>query len=126
MVLLEVIFDMLVCVVSFLGNQLVWLFFMECVQMIKEVQKVMDDKRFDEVIQFCGGSFENNWNIYKFFVYQKFFKEKFNFFLVILNVGVLVVGMNVVVCLVVWIGIFQGYMVYVVYDGFEGLVKGQV
>lgn len=94
--------------------------------MIKEVQKVMDDKRFDEVIQFCGGSFENNWNIYKFFVYQKFFKEKFNFFLVILNVGVLVVGMNVVVCLVVWIGIFYGYIVYVVYDGFEGLVKGQV
>lgn len=44
--------------------------------------------------------------------------------MVVINVGVFVVGMNVVVCLVVCVGIVDGYRMFVIYDGFDGFVKG--
>ncbi|GAA6073866.1 phosphofructokinase, liver b, partial [Tachysurus ichikawai] len=37
----------------------------------KEVQKAMNEKRFDEAIQLRGKSFENNWNTYKLLAHQK-------------------------------------------------------
>uniref|UniRef100_A0A8D1XBM7 6-phosphofructokinase type B n=1 Tax=Sus scrofa TaxID=9823 RepID=A0A8D1XBM7_PIG len=126
MALLEATPDTPACVVSLSGNQSVRLPLMECVQMTKEVQKAMDEKRFDEAIQLRGRSFENNWNIYKLLAHQKISKEKTNFSLAILNVGAPAAGMNAAVRSAVRSGISQGHTVYVVHDGFEGLAKGQV
>lgn len=44
----------------------------------------------------------------------------------ILNVGAPAAGMNAAVRSAVRIGISQGHKVFIVYDGFEGLSKGQV
>ncbi|XP_057552848.1 ATP-dependent 6-phosphofructokinase, liver type isoform X2 [Hippopotamus amphibius kiboko] len=126
MALLEATPDTPACVVSLSGNQSVRLPLMECVQMTKEVQKAMDEKRFDEAIQLRGRSFENNWNIYKLLAHQKISKEKTSFSLAILNVGAPAAGMNAAVRSAVRTGISQGHTVYVVHDGFEGLAKGQV
>nr|XP_021534922.1 ATP-dependent 6-phosphofructokinase, liver type isoform X2 [Neomonachus schauinslandi] len=126
MALLEATPDTQACVVSLSGNQSVRLPLMECVQVTKEVQKAMDEKRFEEAIQLRGRSFENNWNIYKLLAHQKLSKEKTNFSLAILNVGAPAAGMNAAVRSAVRSGISQGHTVYVVHDGFEGLAKGQV
>lgn len=126
MALLEATPDTPACVVSLSGNQSVRLPLMECVQVTKEVQKAMDERRFDEAIQLRGRSFENNWNIYKLLAHQKLSKEKTNFSLAILNVGAPAAGMNAAVRSAVRTAISQGHTVYVVHDGFEGLAKGQV
>ncbi|XP_029796464.1 ATP-dependent 6-phosphofructokinase, liver type [Suricata suricatta] len=126
MALLEATPDTQACVVSLSGNQSVRLPLMECVQVTKEVQKAMDEKRFEEAIQLRGRSFENNWNIYKLLAHQKVSKEKTNFSLAILNVGAPAAGMNAAVRSAVRSGISQGHTVYVVHDGFEGLAQGQV
>ncbi|XP_047574615.1 ATP-dependent 6-phosphofructokinase, liver type [Lutra lutra] len=126
MALLEATPDTQACVVSLSGNQSVRLPLMECVQVTKEVQKAMDEKRFDEAIQLRGRSFENNWNIYKLLAHQKLSKEKTNFSLAILNVGAPAAGMNAAVRSAVRTGISQGHTVYVVHNGFEGLAKGQI
>ncbi|KAG6932142.1 phosphofructokinase, liver type, partial [Chelydra serpentina] len=127
MALLEATPDTPACVVSLSGNQSVRLPLMECVQVTKDVQKAMDEKRFEEAIQLRGRSFENNWNIYKLLAHQKTAREKqTNFSLAILNVGAPAAGMNAAVRSAVRIGISQGHTVYVVNDGFEGLSKGQI
>ncbi|GAB1295277.1 ATP-dependent 6-phosphofructokinase, liver type [Apodemus speciosus] len=125
MALLEATPDTPACVVSLSGNQSVRLPLMECVQVTKDVQKAMDEKRFDEAIQLRGRSFENNWKIYKLLAHQKVSKEKSNFSLAILNVGAPAAGMNAAVRSAVRTGISEGHTVYVVHDGFEGLAKGQ-
>ncbi|XP_048455289.1 ATP-dependent 6-phosphofructokinase, liver type-like [Rhincodon typus] len=66
------------CVVSLSGNQALRLPLMECVQLTKDVQKAMDEKRFDEAIVLRGRSFENNWNIYKLLAHQKPAQTKVN------------------------------------------------
>uniref|UniRef100_A0A8C3JZX4 Phosphofructokinase domain-containing protein n=1 Tax=Calidris pygmaea TaxID=425635 RepID=A0A8C3JZX4_9CHAR len=126
MALLEATPDTPACVVSLSGNQSVRLPLMECVQVTKDVQKAMDEKRFEEAIQLRGRSFENNWNIYKLLAHQKPAQEKSPFSMAILNVGAPAAGMNAAVRSAVRIAICQGHTVYVVSDGFEGLSKGQV
>ncbi|XP_062988390.1 ATP-dependent 6-phosphofructokinase, liver type isoform X1 [Elgaria multicarinata webbii] len=126
MALLEATPDTPACVVSLSGNQSVRLPLMECVQVTKDVQKAMDEKRFEEAIQLRGRSFENNWNIYKLLAHQKPAQEKSNFSIAILNVGAPAAGMNAAVRSAVRIGICQGHTMYVVNDGFEGLSKGQI
>ncbi|XP_040213030.1 ATP-dependent 6-phosphofructokinase, liver type [Rana temporaria] len=114
------------CVVSLSGNQSVRLPLMECVQVTKDVQKAMEEQKFEEAIQLRGRSFENNWNIYKLLAHQKPPEEKSNFSMAILNVGAPAAGMNAAVRSAVRIGISQGHKVFIVYDGFEGLSKGQI
>ncbi|KAM9004427.1 ATP-dependent 6-phosphofructokinase, liver type [Sarcophilus harrisii] len=126
MALLEATPDTPGCVVTLSGNQSVRLPLMECVQVTKEVQKAMNEQRFEEAIQLRGRSFENNWNIYKLLAHQKLSQEKSNFSVAILNVGAPAAGMNAAVRSAVRIGISQGHKVYVIHDGFEGLAKGQV
>ncbi|XP_050758269.1 ATP-dependent 6-phosphofructokinase, liver type isoform X4 [Gymnogyps californianus] len=128
MALLEATPDTPACVVSLSGNQSVRLPLMECVQVTKDVQKAMDEKRFEEAIQLRGRSFENNWNIYKLLAHQKppSPSPQSPFSLAILNVGAPAAGMNAAVRSAVRIGICQGHTVYVVSDGFEGLSKGQI
>ncbi|KAM7379772.1 hypothetical protein PAMP_005299 [Pampus punctatissimus] len=59
------------CVVSLVGNQAVRLPLMECVQMTQEVQKAMDEKKFEEAVRLRGRSFENNLSTYRLLSYRK-------------------------------------------------------
>ncbi|XP_066544782.1 ATP-dependent 6-phosphofructokinase, liver type [Amia ocellicauda] len=114
------------CVISLCGNQAVRLPLMECVQMTKEVQKAMNEKRFEEAIMLRGKSFENNFNTYKLLAHQKPALSKSNFSMAILNVGAPAAGMNASVRSAVRVGLAQGHKVYSVNDGFEGLANGAV
>ncbi|XP_075896310.1 ATP-dependent 6-phosphofructokinase, liver type [Nelusetta ayraudi] len=114
------------CVIGLSGNYAVRLPLMECVEMTKLVQKAMNEKRFDEAVKLRGGSFENNWNIYKILALQKPVKTETNFSLAILNVGAPAAGMNSAVRSAVRLGLIRGHKVYRVHDGFQGLARGQV
>uniref|UniRef100_A0A8B9RFJ8 ATP-dependent 6-phosphofructokinase n=1 Tax=Astyanax mexicanus TaxID=7994 RepID=A0A8B9RFJ8_ASTMX len=123
------------CVIGLSGNQAMRLPLMECVNMTKEVQKAMNEKRFDEAIQLRGKSFENNWNTYKLLAHQKPAQSKFPLLslslksehsMAILNVGAPAAGMNAAVRSAVRVGLAQGLRVYTVNDGFEGLAKDMV
>uniref|UniRef100_A0A8C1D9J6 ATP-dependent 6-phosphofructokinase n=1 Tax=Cyprinus carpio carpio TaxID=630221 RepID=A0A8C1D9J6_CYPCA len=92
------------CVVSLCGNQAVRLPLMECVQMTQEVQKAMDEKRFEEAVKLRGSSFN----------------------VAVLNVGAPAAGMNAAVRSAVRVGITEGHTLFAVNDGFEGFSKGQI
>ncbi|RXN23017.1 ATP-dependent 6- liver type-like protein [Labeo rohita] len=114
------------CVIGLSGNQAMRLPLMECVNMTKEVQKAMNEKRFEEAIQLRGKSFENNWNTYKLLAHQKPAQSKSNHSMAILNIGAPAAGMNAAVRSAVRVGLAQGHRVYTVHDGFEGLAKDAV
>ncbi|XP_072117354.1 ATP-dependent 6-phosphofructokinase, liver type-like isoform X3 [Mobula birostris] len=114
------------CVVSLCGNQALRLPLMECVMLTKDVQKAMDEKRFDEAITLRGRSFENNWNIYKLLAHQKPSVTKSNFNLAIMNIGAPAAGMNAAVRSAVRVGLSAGHTVYTVSDGLEGFSTGQI
>uniref|UniRef100_A0A8C9WSF0 6-phosphofructokinase n=1 Tax=Scleropages formosus TaxID=113540 RepID=A0A8C9WSF0_SCLFO len=111
------------CVIGLSGNQAMHLPLMECVQMTKEVQKAMNELRFEEAIQLRGKSFENNWNTYKLLAE---IVPPSNFSMAILNVGAPAAGMNAVVRSAVRMGLAKGHKVYTVHDGFGGLAKGLI
>ncbi|XP_038838806.1 ATP-dependent 6-phosphofructokinase, liver type-like isoform X3 [Salvelinus namaycush] len=92
----------------------------------KEVQKAMNEKRFDEAIQLRGRSFENNWNMYKLLAFQKPAVTKSDHTLAVLNVGAPAAGMNAAVRSAVRVALAYGHKVYSVNDGFEGLANGAV
>uniref|UniRef100_A0A8C9RVB2 6-phosphofructokinase n=1 Tax=Scleropages formosus TaxID=113540 RepID=A0A8C9RVB2_SCLFO len=124
--LLEATPDTPACVIGLSGNQATRLPLMECVQMTKEVQRAMNEKRFEEAIQLRGKSFENNWNTYKLLAYQKPAQSKSDFSMAVLNVGAPAAGMNAAVRSAVRVALAQGHKVYAVSDGFEGLAAGAV
>ncbi|KAG7466935.1 hypothetical protein MATL_G00147570 [Megalops atlanticus] len=126
MALLEATPETPACVIGLSGNQAVRLPLMECVHMTKEVQRAMNEKRFEEAIQLRGRSFENNWNTYKLLAYQKPAQSQSNFSMAILNVGAPAAGMNAAVRSAVRVALAQGHKVYGVSDGFEGLAKQMV
>uniref|UniRef100_A0A668AKT4 ATP-dependent 6-phosphofructokinase n=1 Tax=Myripristis murdjan TaxID=586833 RepID=A0A668AKT4_9TELE len=112
------------CVVSLVGNQAVRLPLMECVQMTQEVQKAMDEKKFEEAVRLRGRSFENNLNTYKLLSYRKADSDSFN--VAVMNVGAPAAGMNAAVRSAVRVGISEGHKMFAVSDGFEGFYKGQI
>ncbi|XP_078143667.1 ATP-dependent 6-phosphofructokinase, platelet type-like isoform X4 [Centroberyx gerrardi] len=116
------------CVVSLVGNQAVRLPLMECVQMTQEVQKAMDEKKFDEAVRLRGGSFENNLSTYRLLSYRKSDSEIPNssFNVAVMNVGAPAAGMNAAVRSAVRVGITEGHKMFAVNDGFEGFYKGQI
>ncbi|XP_029929541.1 ATP-dependent 6-phosphofructokinase, platelet type isoform X5 [Myripristis murdjan] len=116
------------CVVSLVGNQAVRLPLMECVQMTQEVQKAMDEKKFEEAVRLRGRSFENNLNTYKLLSYRKADSELPNssFNVAVMNVGAPAAGMNAAVRSAVRVGISEGHKMFAVSDGFEGFYKGQI
>ncbi|KAM3929622.1 ATP-dependent 6-phosphofructokinase, platelet type isoform 5-T5 [Leptodactylus fuscus] len=116
------------CVVSLCGNQAVRLPLMECVQMTQEVQKAMDERRFEDAVRLRGRSFENNLNTYKLLSHKKNISElpKSNFNVAVLNVGAPAAGMNGAVRSAVRVGITEGHKMFAVNDGFEGFAKGQI
>uniref|UniRef100_A0AAR2JNZ4 ATP-dependent 6-phosphofructokinase n=1 Tax=Pygocentrus nattereri TaxID=42514 RepID=A0AAR2JNZ4_PYGNA len=126
--LLEATPETSACVIGLSGNQAMRLPLMECVNMTKEVQKAMNEKRFEEAIQLRGKSFENNWNTYKLLAHQKPNDPPHisDHSMAILNVGAPAAGMNAAVRSAVRVGLAQGLRVYNINDGFEGLAKGMV
>uniref|UniRef100_A0A8C2BPM4 6-phosphofructokinase n=1 Tax=Cyprinus carpio TaxID=7962 RepID=A0A8C2BPM4_CYPCA len=143
--LLEAGPDTPACVIGLSGNQAVRLPLIEAVEMTKEVQKAMNEKRFEEAIQLRGRSFENNWNIYKLLAYQKpaavpvthqhfnpdftalyMYNIQSQYSIAILNVGAPAAGMNAAVRSAVRVGLATGHRVYIVNDGFDGLANGAV
>ncbi|XP_016131594.1 ATP-dependent 6-phosphofructokinase, platelet type-like [Sinocyclocheilus grahami] len=125
--LLETTANTAACVVSLCGNQSVRLPLMECVQMTQEVQKAMDEKRFEEAVRLRGRSFENNLKTYKLLAHRKPESElpHSNFNVAVLNVGAPAAGMNAAVRSAVRVGISEGHKMFAVSDGFEGFRKGQ-
>uniref|UniRef100_A0A672QT98 6-phosphofructokinase type B n=1 Tax=Sinocyclocheilus grahami TaxID=75366 RepID=A0A672QT98_SINGR len=121
--LLEAGPDTPACVIGLSGNQAVRLPLIEAVEMTKEVQRAMNEKRFEEAIQLRGRSFENNWNIYKLLAYQKPASQHS---IAILNVGAPAAGMNAAMRSAVRVGLATGHRLYIVSDGFEGLANGAV
>ncbi|XP_072234787.1 ATP-dependent 6-phosphofructokinase, platelet type isoform X3 [Leuresthes tenuis] len=126
--LLETTANTPACVVSLCGNQSVRLPLMECVQMTQEVQKAMDQKRFEEAVKLRGRSFENNLRTYKLLAHRKPESElpTSNFNVAVLNVGAPAAGMNAAVRSAVRVGISEGHKMFAVNDGFEGFYKGQI
>ncbi|KAM9552487.1 ATP-dependent 6-phosphofructokinase, platelet type isoform 1-T1 [Salvelinus alpinus] len=126
--LLETTANTPACVVSLCGNQAVRLPLMECVQMTQEVQKAMDEKKFEEAVKLRGRSFENNLRTYKLLAHRKLESElpHSNFNIAVLNVGAPAAGMNAAVRSAVRVGISEGHKMFAVNDGFEGFYKGQI
>ncbi|XP_077413223.1 ATP-dependent 6-phosphofructokinase, platelet type-like isoform X4 [Vanacampus margaritifer] len=116
------------CVVSLVGNQAVRLPLMECVQMTQEVQKAMDEKKFEEAVRLRGRSFENNLSTYRLLCNRKADSElpHSSFNVAVLNVGAPAAGMNAAVRSAVRVGISEGHKMFAVSDGFEGFYKGQI
>uniref|UniRef100_A0A8C2ZMN4 ATP-dependent 6-phosphofructokinase n=1 Tax=Cyclopterus lumpus TaxID=8103 RepID=A0A8C2ZMN4_CYCLU len=112
------------CVVSLVGNQAVRLPLMECVQMTQEVQKAMDEKKFEEAVRLRGSSFENNLSTYRLLSNRKADSDSFN--VAVLNVGAPAAGMNAAVRAAVRVGITEGHKMFAVSDGFEGFYKGEI
>uniref|UniRef100_A0A8C5CKB5 ATP-dependent 6-phosphofructokinase n=1 Tax=Gadus morhua TaxID=8049 RepID=A0A8C5CKB5_GADMO len=113
------------CVVSLVGNQSVRLPLMECVQMTQEVQKAMDEKKFDEAVRLRGRSFENNLHTYRLLCSRVVLPQS-GFNVAVLNVGAPAAGMNAAVRSAVRVGIAEGHKMFAVNDGFEGFAKGQI
>ncbi|KAM9851013.1 ATP-dependent 6-phosphofructokinase, liver type [Aulostomus maculatus] len=124
--LMEASPDSQACVIGLSGNQAVRLPLMEGVDMTKLVQTAMNEKRFEEAVKLRGGSFENNWNIYKLLAYQKPAQSQSNFSMAILNVGAPAAGMNAAVRSAVRLALAHGHKVYGVQNGFQGLANGDV
>ncbi|XP_046879360.1 ATP-dependent 6-phosphofructokinase, platelet type isoform X7 [Hypomesus transpacificus] len=126
--LLETTANTPACVVSLCGNQSVRLPLMECVQMTQEVQKAMDEKKFEEAVKLRGRSFENNLRTYKLLAHRELESElpQSNFNVAVLNVGAPAAGMNAAVRSAVRVGISEGHKMFAVNDGFEGFYKGQI
>ncbi|KAK1879361.1 ATP-dependent 6-phosphofructokinase liver type [Dissostichus eleginoides] len=116
------------CVVSLVGNQAVRLPLMECVQMTQEVQKAMDEKKFEEAVRLRGRSFENNLSTYRLLSYRTPDSELpiSSFNVAVLNVGAPAAGMNAAVRSAVRVGITEGHKMFAINDGFEGFYKGQI
>uniref|UniRef100_A0A8C5C3B7 6-phosphofructokinase n=1 Tax=Gadus morhua TaxID=8049 RepID=A0A8C5C3B7_GADMO len=102
------------CVVSLVGNQSVRLPLMECVQMTQEVQKAMDEKKFDEAVRLRGRCVTG------------VVLPQSGFNVAVLNVGAPAAGMNAAVRSAVRVGIAEGHKMFAVNDGFEGFAKGQI
>uniref|UniRef100_F7IIF7 ATP-dependent 6-phosphofructokinase n=1 Tax=Callithrix jacchus TaxID=9483 RepID=F7IIF7_CALJA len=126
--LLEATPDTPACVVSLSGNHAVRLPLMECVQMTQDVQKAMDERRFQDAVQLRGKSFEGNLNTYKRLAIKLPDDQipKTNCNVAVINVGAPAAGMNAAVRSAVRMGIADGHRMLAIYDGFDGFAKGQV
>uniref|UniRef100_A0A8C4IAL4 ATP-dependent 6-phosphofructokinase n=1 Tax=Dicentrarchus labrax TaxID=13489 RepID=A0A8C4IAL4_DICLA len=125
------------CVVSLVGNQAVRLPLMECVQMTQEVQKAMDEKKFEEAVRLRGslGVLLHKGTLYEcpvllcplcVCVTAALCHPQSSFNVAVLNVGAPAAGMNAAVRSAVRVGITEGHKMFAVNDGFEGFYKGQI
>ncbi|XP_075853709.1 ATP-dependent 6-phosphofructokinase, platelet type isoform X2 [Microcebus murinus] len=116
------------CVVSLSGNHPVLLPLMECVQMTQDVQKAMDEGRFQDAVRLRGRSFEGNLKTYKSLAIKLPDDQipKSNCNVAVINVGAPAAGMNAAVRSAVRVGIANGHRMLAIYDGFDGFAKGQI
>ncbi|EHH64518.1 6-phosphofructokinase type C, partial [Macaca fascicularis] len=116
------------CVVSLNGNHAVRLPLMECVQMTQDVQKAMDERRFQDAVRLRGRSFAGNLNTYKRLAIKLPDDQipKTNCNVAVINVGAPAAGMNAAVRSAVRVGIADGHRMLAIYDGFDGFAKGQI
>uniref|UniRef100_A0A3Q0TH35 ATP-dependent 6-phosphofructokinase n=1 Tax=Amphilophus citrinellus TaxID=61819 RepID=A0A3Q0TH35_AMPCI len=124
--LLETTANTPACVVSLCGNQSVRVPLMECVQMTQEVQKAMDQKRFEEAVKLRGRSAVPVKPEYLCNLLLCILCLQSNFNVAVLNVGAPAAGMNAAVRSAVRVGISEGHKMFAVSDGFEGFYKGQI
>uniref|UniRef100_A0A6Q2XIC7 ATP-dependent 6-phosphofructokinase n=1 Tax=Esox lucius TaxID=8010 RepID=A0A6Q2XIC7_ESOLU len=126
MALLEATPETPACVVSLSGNMAVRLPLMECVQVTKDVTKAMAEGRFEDAVNLRGKAEgrQSIWDSISHFVLFSLIQSNIN--IAIINVGAPCAGMNAAVRAAVRVGIIQGHQMLAVYDGFDGLVNGQV
>uniref|UniRef100_A0A8C4RSA3 ATP-dependent 6-phosphofructokinase n=1 Tax=Erpetoichthys calabaricus TaxID=27687 RepID=A0A8C4RSA3_ERPCA len=120
--LLEASPDTPACVVSLCGNQSVRLPLMECVQMTQEVQKAMDEGKFEEAVRLRGRSGKT---VLLLIAYADLSLQS-SFNVAVLNVGAPAAGMNAAVRSAVRVGITEGHKMFAVNDGFEGFARGEI
>ncbi|XP_060228526.1 ATP-dependent 6-phosphofructokinase, platelet type isoform X3 [Meriones unguiculatus] len=115
-------------VVSLRGNQAVRLPLVECVQTTQDVQKAMDEGRFNDAVKLRGRNFEGNLKVYKRLAIKLPDNQisKSNCNVAIINVGAPAAGMNAAVRSAVRVGIADGHRMFAVFDGFDGFAKGQI
>ncbi|XP_071855230.1 ATP-dependent 6-phosphofructokinase, muscle type-like isoform X1 [Apostichopus japonicus] len=123
------------CVVSLAGNSAVRVPLIECVEKTQQVGKALKGKSFTQATELRGRSFENNLKTYltlsKLKPPESVCSEdgkqcSRNYNLAILNVGAPAAGMNAAVRSFVRSSLVDGYRVYGVHDGFEGLLQDKL
>ncbi|KAJ8020387.1 ATP-dependent 6-phosphofructokinase, liver type [Holothuria leucospilota] len=123
------------CVVSLAGNTAVRVPLMECVEKTQQVGKALKEKDFDLAVELRGKSFLNNLKTYLTLSKLKppdnvcsrdgkICSSEFN--LAVLNVGAPAAGTNAAVRSFVRSCLVDGYRVYGIHDGFEGLLDDRI
>ncbi|CAF0725208.1 unnamed protein product [Rotaria sp. Silwood1] len=116
-------------VIALSGNQTVRVPLMHCVEKTLAVAQAMESKRFKEAQDLRGRSFKGNLETYIRLskLRPKLFSNKQHVFNVaIINVGSPAGGVNAAVRSLVRYGLCEGFNMYAIFDGFEGLVNNQV
>ncbi|GAM25995.1 hypothetical protein SAMD00019534_091700 [Acytostelium subglobosum LB1] len=113
--------------IGMIGNRVVRSPLMECVRETQHIGKLIQEQKFDEVINRRGHLFREFTDI--FGILSNRFRTnapKKNYNIAILHSGGPSPGMNPAVRAFARIGIDRGYGVYGVFNGFAGLAKGDV
>eukprot|EP00057_Strongylocentrotus_purpuratus_P015949 XP_011670423.1 PREDICTED: ATP-dependent 6-phosphofructokinase, muscle type isoform X3 [Strongylocentrotus purpuratus] len=129
--------DMPAYVVSLDGNKAIRVPLMDCVRKTQAVGEALRAKDFKKACSLRGRSFLSNLSIYLTLSRIKPKEEvcsldgrlcASNHNLAVMNVGAPAAGMNATVRAFIRTSLFQGYRVYRITDGFEGLIadKGEV
>nr|WAN07821.1 phosphofructokinase [Strongylocentrotus intermedius] len=127
--------DMPAYVVSLDGNKAIRVPLMDCVRKTQAVGEALRAKDFKKACSLRGRSFLSNLSIYLTLSRIKPKEEvcsldgrlcASNFNLAVMNVGAPAAGMNATVRAFIRTSLFQGYRVYRITDGFEGLIADKV
>lgn len=99
----------------------------ESVERTQAVAQAMKDKKFELAVKLRGRSFERNLSIYKLLREAKAPLDGADkgYTLAIMHIGAPACGMNAAVHSFVRNLIYHGHIVYGIYDGIDGLVKGK-
>ncbi|KAH9408733.1 hypothetical protein TYRP_011001 [Tyrophagus putrescentiae] len=129
--LLEATPDSQACVVSLDGNQAVRVPLMQCVERTKSVAAAMLEKKWEDAVKLRGISFKRNLETYRMLtrIQPPTVEEltgKTGFRLGVIHCGAPCCGMNAAVRSFVRNVIFRGDTVLAIYDGFDGLVAGDI
>lgn len=122
------------CVVSLDGNQAVRVPLMQCVEKTKAVACCMANKDWTKAVQLRGRSFERNLQTYKMLTRLKpprsatdaLGKGVEGYRLAVMHIGAPCCGMNAAVRSFVRTCLYRGDTVYVIHDGIDGLLEGNV
>ncbi len=101
----------------------------ECITKTREVAQVIADKNYEKAMSLRGGSFAESYRIFRTLrgaTPQKVVGGQKKLRFAILHAGGPAPGMNTAVRVAARLGIDQGHTMLGVYNGFEGLIKGDV